>query len=253
MPSLWFCVPAHGRLQLAEICLTHLRHTCDQLTERGINATAVIVADDNNLDTAERLGFATIRRDNIFVSQKFNDGIELACNPAYNGTPADYVVPCGSDDWVDWRILLTLPKQDTIRCFQRLSFVREDGLEMTSRHLRTLGGCGIRVYPRQLIEQRWFRPADEDRKRACDTSILTNIRRQIPRVKVQHVVTDPRQIVDWKSPEIQLNPYESLRMHQPMFKPADPFAQLKGVYPDEHLERMRVHYATVREGTLVAA
>lgn len=253
MPSLWFIVPAHGRAQLARICLGHLRHTCDELTARKIRASAVVIADDENLDIAAELGFATVRRDNVFVSQKFNDGFDLACNPEHNPNPADYVVPCGSDDWVDWRIFLKLPAPNTVRCFQRLSFVRDDGLEMTSRHLRNLGGCGIRVYPRQVVEQRWYRPADEDRKRACDTSILTNLRRQIPRLVVQHVVTDPRQIVDWKSPDIQLNPYDSLAMHRPMFPAADPFRQLRDVYPGEHLDRMRDHYARVREESLVAA
>lgn len=253
MASLMFVVPAHGRAQLARICLKHLRHTCDQLAEHKIKASAVVIADDENLDTARELGFATVERDNIFVSQKFNDGIQLACDPAHNPEPADFVVPCGSDDWVDWRIFLSLPKPNIVRCFQRLSFVREDGLEMTSRHLRNIGGCGIRVYPRQVIEQRWFRPADEDRKRACDTSILTNIRRQIPRLVVQHVVTDPRQIVDWKSPSTQLNPYEALRMHQPMFPASDPFTQLRNVYPAEYLDLMRDHYQQVRDSELVAA
>lgn len=247
-----FVIPAHGRAQLARICLRQMRHVCDELTARKIHASAVVVADDENLDTARELGFGTVERDNIFVSQKFNDGIQLACDPAYNTAPADFVVPCGSDDWVDWRLFLTLPKPNMVRCFQRLSFVREDGLEMVSRRLTNLGGCGIRVYPRQVIEQRWFRPADEDRKRACDTSILTNIRRQIPKLVVQHVVTDPRQIVDWKSPDMQLNPYESLRMHRPMSQPADPFRDLASVYPADLLEEMRTHYEQVRERLLVA-
>jgi hypothetical protein len=253
MPSLWFIVPAAGREQLARICLTHLRRTCDELTGHGIRASAVVVADDENLDTARELGFGTVERDNLFVSQKFNDGFDLACNPAHNPNPADYVVPCGSDDWVDWRIFMDLPRPDTIRCFQRLSFVREDGLEMTSRQLRNIGGCGIRVYPRQVVERRWYRPADEDRKRACDTSILHNVQRANPRVRVQHAGIDPRQIVDWKSPDNQLNPYDTLRAHRPMRPVADPFVALTGIYPAEHLKQMRAHYEQVRERDLVAA
>lgn len=253
MKRLLFVVPAHGRAKLARICLTHLRHTCDQLTEHKIRASAVVIADDENLDTAADLGFATVERDNIFVSQKFNDGFDLACNPAHNPHPADFVVPCGSDDWIDWRILMTLPRPDTIRCFQRLTFVREDGLEMTSRQLHNQGGCGIRVYPRQVIERRWFRPADEDRKRACDTSILHNIQRAFPQVRLQHVGIDPRQIVDWKSPAAQLNPYESLRAHRPLATASDPFVGLRGIYPAEFLDEMQAHYTRSREPGLVAA
>lgn len=52
MSSLWFIVPAHGRAQLARICLGQLRRTCDALNAEGIAATAVVIADDENLDTA---------------------------------------------------------------------------------------------------------------------------------------------------------------------------------------------------------
>jgi hypothetical protein len=254
MASLMFCVPAHGRLQLAKICLEHLRHTCDQLTEHKIKASAIVVADDANLDVARELGFGTVERNNQFVSRKFNDAIQGALDQDHNPKPADYVVPIGSDDWVDWRIFMNLPPKDTIRCFQRLSFVREDGLEITSRMLRNQGGCGIRIYPREVMAQRWFRPADEDRHRACDTSILHNLQRSFPAVRLQYVGIDPRQIVDWKSPDNQLNPYASLRAHRAMSPPvSDPFTHLRGIYAVEHLDRMYVHYEQARERDLVAA
>ena len=71
MPSLWFVVPAHGRLELARICLTQLRRTCDELTHHGIDASAVVVADDDNIETADDLGFAWVKRENRFLSRKF--------------------------------------------------------------------------------------------------------------------------------------------------------------------------------------
>lgn len=253
MPSLWFVCPAAGRAQLARICLRQLRRTCNQLAQHGIHATAVVVADDENLATATELGFATVRRDNRFVSRKFNDGIQLALDERHNPTPADYVVPIGSDDWIDYRILLDLPAGHTIRCFQKISFVREDGLEMTSRNLENLGGAGIRVYPRQVMGMCGYRPGDEDRLRACDTSILTNLSRTYERqtarprrqLRVHHVDIDPRQIVDWKSPDTQLNSYSSLRRHRPI-DTNDPFEQLAGFYPDEALDEMAAHYGVRR-------
>jgi hypothetical protein len=138
MPSLWFVVPARGRLQLARICLSQLRRTCDALELEGVRASAVVVADDENLDTARELGFAIVERDNRFTSRKFNDGIQLACDPQFNPYPVDYVVPLGSDDWVDWRLFHNLPAPNTMVGFQRMSFVREDGRELTVRHIRRL-------------------------------------------------------------------------------------------------------------------
>jgi hypothetical protein len=158
----------------------------------------------------------------------------------------DYVVPCGSDDWVDHRLFLELPPPDTIYCFQRLSFVRPDGREMVQRFINVRGGCGIRIYPRDIFAPLHYRPADEDRKRACDTSIITNLWRAV-RPRIEHRDLDPKQIVDWKSTDIQLNPYESLTFHRTFANPQDPFEALAGLYPDEALREMAQHYQRVRE------
>jgi hypothetical protein len=245
MSSLWFIVPAHGRVSLSAICLRQLRRTCDALTAEGIEATAVVMANDENLDTARALGFGTVERDNRFVSRRFNDGIQLACDPRYNPRPADYVVPCGSDDWIDYRILLELPRPATVLGFQHISFVREDGQEMTARYLNYPGGCGIRVYSRQIMAHLGYRPADEDRPRACDTSILVNVQRAYPALRIEHREIDPRQIVDWKSHGANLNPYESIDRRHRSRGSSDPFTELAEVFPADALEEMATHYARV--------
>lgn len=248
MPSLWFVVPAHGRAQLTRICLRQLKRTCDALTTEGVHATAVVVADDENLDTAHELGFATVTRDNRFLSRKFNDGIQLALDPRYNPAPADYVVPCGSDDWVDYRLFLDLPAPDTMYGFQRLAVVREDGQEITCRFLNYMGGAGIRIYPRQLMEPLGYRPADPDRERACDTSILTNLLLHHEHaMRVVHCHSHDYQLVDWKSPLEQLNSYAQLSAVHRGGESADPFEALAGTYPAVALEEMQAHYAQQRE------
>jgi hypothetical protein len=251
MPSLWFCVPVHGRAALTRICLQQLRRTCDALTAEGINATAVVVGNDENLDTAHKLGFATVERDNWSLSRKFNDGIQLALDPRHNPHPAHYVVPCGSDDWVDHRLFLDLPDPMTMVGFQWISVVREDGRELATRFINYRGGSGIRIYPRQLLEPLGYRPADEDLKRACDTSIFSNVFNYwTGRLRVMHHHLHPYQIVDWKSPAEQLNSYEMLGTYKATAL-LDPFEALAGVYPDEALEEMRDHYALQRD--MVAA
>lgn len=254
MPSLAFIVPVHGRTSLAQICLRQLRRTCDALIDHGVEASAYVIGDAENLDALNPgdLGFWTYEQDNRWVSRKFNDGIQAAADPAFNRTPADYVVPCGSDDWVDWRLFVDLPRRDTFVGFCRISFVREDGRELTSRFLRYEGGCGIRIYPRQVMEAVGYRPADEDRTRACDTSILVNLRKTLgDRLRVHHASSDARQIVDWKTAgDEQLNPYESLVIHRSELK-GDPFVELHGFFPDESLNEMRRHY--IRERQRVAA
>lgn len=308
MSSLWFVVPVYRRLDLTRICLDQLRRTCDALTQEGVAASAVVIGDDENLDAARDLGFGTAVRDNQFVSAKYNDGIQLACDPeleprkecgvyrvlgkrdyrahkqgdefvaqldpkseyravmrgaieragsvtatvgehtrpdGWKG-PVDYVVPCGSDDWVDHRLFLDLPPAATVVGFQRLSFVRPDGREMVQRFVNVRGGCGIRIYPVGVFEKVDYRPADEDKHRACDTSILTNVWRAA-RPQVIHRELDPKQIIDWKSPDIQLNPYESLTFHRAFANPQDPFEALAGLYPADALAEMARHYDRARQ------
>jgi hypothetical protein len=251
MPSLWFVVPVHGRLPLARICLRQLRRTCDALVDGGVQATAVVVSDAltlRQLEAQDEFGFATVERDNLFTSRRFNDGIQLATDPKFNPSPADYVVPCGSDDWVDYRLFLEpLPPADTIFGFQHMSFVSENGREITATFLNYEGGSGIRVIPRELVAPLGYRPADEDRARGCDTSILRNLRRHHnDRLKVKHWHLHDRQIVDWKTTGAQLNPYrEVTRLHRSRVD-ADPFAVLAEYYPAAALDEMEQHYFGVK-------
>ena len=245
-PSLWFVVPAHGRLALSRICLRQLRRTIDDLEDAGVRASAVVVASDENLDTARELGFGTVERNNRFLSRRFNDGFQLAFDKGVNPRPADYVVPIGSDDWVDPAILLDLPPRDTVVGFQRISFVREDGLELTERFLDYAGGCGIRIYPRACFRPFGFRPADEDRVRGCDTSILVNMKRTLP-FKLEHREIDARQIVDWKSPGSNRNSYAEVAGRWRGSPPVDPSEALRDLFPAEALADMAAHYGHDRE------
>ncbi len=244
-PTLWFCVPAAGRFSLSQICLRQLRRTCDRLADANVEATAVVIADDENLDTARDLGFATVERNNRFLSRKYNDGIQLALDPDINPRPADYVVPCGSDDWVDASLFEVLPSSNAMVGFQAMCFVREDGREMTARHLNYPGGCGIRIYPRQVMSNVGYRPADEDRERACDTSILYNLQRANPTLRVINTMPDAWKLVDWKSAGQQVTPYDEINGRHQALWAGDPFEELAGRYPNDALDAMMSHYSLV--------
>ncbi len=246
MRSLLFVVPVHGRIGLAKICLRQLRRTCDSLIENGVAASAIIVSDAETLEALEpaALGFGWVRRDNYFLSRRFNDGIQLATDPKYNPSPADYVVPFGSDDWADYSLFLEpLPDARTIQGFQWMSFVREDGREISSTFLDYEGGSGIRIIPRELVAALGYRPADEDRERGCDTSILVNLRHAHgSNLRVKHFHLNERQIVDWKTSGEQLNPYETVTTMRHSEHDPNPFEELAQFYPAEALEEMKLYY-----------
>jgi len=253
MRTLAFVVPVHGRLPLARICLRQPRRTCDPLNADGVAASAVVVSDKHTLDELDidELRFAWVIRENDYTSAKFNDGIQVATDPGLNESPAEFIVPLGSDDWVDHRLFLEpLPGPKTIFGFQHMSFVREDGKEICSPRIGYDGGSGIRIIPRQLLAPVAYRPADEDRPRGCDTSILSNLRRHTPDLEIRHWHMHSRQIVDWKTPGIQLNPYREVTAIHGKTAPADPFVELAEFYPAEALDEMRAYYESL---SLVAA
>lgn len=244
MSRLWFVCPIHGRQALTAICLRQLRRTCDILADHDIDANAVVIGDDENLAEFTMrtggLGFATVRRDNRWLSRKYNDGIQLALDPDINPEPATHVIPIGSDNWIDHRAVLSLPAKTAVICFKRITVVREDGQESATQLWNTYGGTGVRIYPRELVEPLAYRPADEDRKRGCDTSIITTLARHHGHLNLTVRHLHDAQIVDWKSADEQLNPYANAARRSPV---DDPFTPLAGIYPDEAIGEMRDHYA----------
>ena len=240
MPTVWFVVPVHGREALTRVCLRQLRRTCDAAAAHNVDASAVIVGDDASVDVAEELGFATVRRDNSQLGTKFNDGYQLACDPKFNPEPVDYVVPCGSDDWIDPIIFRQLPV-GAIGVFKHIGVVNPERTRIA--HARIGGfanGAGIRIIPAEFVAKAGYRPAEEHRNRAIDASTYAGLRTANswdvpPTVELD---SHPWQIVDWKSRGEQLNGYELLRgFYQQEYD--DPFAQLAEHYPAEALEEIR--------------
>lgn len=240
MKRLWFIVPAYYRLSLTKVCLQLLLETCKRLNEYELEANAVVIADDENLDVAAELGFATIRRNNDFVGRKFNDGYQLACDPEFNDEPADFVVPCGSDDWIDPAIFRTLPSDGRIGIFRRLAHVDEKRERLALVKMPYLAGCGIRIIPREKIAAAGYRPCEEDRQQALDSSTMSGLKKangSFP--KLEELDVHPLQIVDWKSSENQLHPYSEVAPWRKGAEELDPFEALAEHYPPWALEAMR--------------
>lgn len=240
-PSLWFVMPAHGRVRMAAACMRQLARTCATLRGTGgIDAHAVVVACDENLDTARELGFGTVDRDNLQLGRRWNDGYQLAWREG-----VDYVVPIGSDDWLDhrWVTAWPLPGPQTIRCMTRLAMVDETGERMRRMRVAYEGGVGIRIIPRQLLDKVNGRPCVEDRQRAIDATTLRRLKTE-NHYEVAIVERDLHalQLVDWKSGSQQLNTFESCAGYAVDDRVLNPFAELHGVFPDEALAEMRSVY-----------
>jgi hypothetical protein len=233
--SLWFVVPAHGRVELAAVCFRQLARTCASLEPLGIRASAVVIACDENLDAAAEVGFATVERDNRQLGRRWNDGYELA---AVAGV--DVVVAFGSDDWIDAAFVASgpMPEPGQIRCCRRTAVVSETGDQLARLRIPYDGGDGVRMIATETLRPLRFRPAEDDRGRAIDTSVLMNLRRHIEPELVYHDL-HPLQVVDWKSASDQLNSFEACLAYADDPIDLTPYESLAPVYPAAALDEMR--------------
>ena len=238
MPSLWFVTPAWQRFELTRICLEQRRQVCDELLERfGLEATCVVVADDENLNLAEEFGFETVERDNQWLGQKFNDGYEAA---ALAG--ADYVYAIGSDSWIDPDYFAELPGLGEVRMSRFVSIVRSDGRErMDLDVVYPSGGYGAAaIVPVQLFAARGYRPCKERISSGMEASAW---RRSFGR-SAERLWPDgrARELVNFQS-ETQVTPYRALRKWAIEIDQADPLGALRPIYGDELVARIEAFYA----------
>lgn len=232
--TLWFVVPAQGRLEIANVCLRQLRRTCDVLTEHGTLASAVVIGDDENLELARALDFSTVERDNEQLGRKINDGYELAGREG-----VDYMVPLGNDDWIDPHWIL-LPMNGETVMTHLSTVVNEDCTRMSYLDIRF--GDGVRVYSRRTLQKVGFRPAEEHRKRAIDASTHNGTRNLTDTIWHD---THPLAIVDFKSSE-NLNGYEGCRSHYGGGREVgDVWDRLAEVYPAEAISEMQAVHGLV--------
>lgn len=165
--QLWFVTPAYSRFELAAVCFDQWQQIAASLAAHDIELRVVVVADDENLDLARARGFDTLERDNEWLGQRFNDGIEYACTHG-----ADWIAPVGSDSWLDPEYFLPLPEVGLSRRGRYLAVVRRDSLaELWVTHI----GVSPYVYHRSLLEAVGFRPLEDRISKGCDTSTIVGI------------------------------------------------------------------------------
>jgi hypothetical protein len=240
VPSLWLIIPAHGRYDVSRVAFPQLAWALDALHERhGIAGHAVVVAADGNLDLAAEHGFTALRAANSPLGKKWNDGYEYACR---NG--ADYVAPCGTDDWIDPDYLAQLPEANQIRASRESAVVNEDGTRLATIRIGYDGGDGIRIIPAGLLKACGYRPADDRKERAIDTSVWMTLKRTEQFSFVYS--SDPLNIVEFKSPAVQLNSYGALVRGFPHAEQPDPWGVLRGRFPGVFVDAAEAMYANRR-------
>jgi glycosyltransferase involved in cell wall biosynthesis len=232
-----FVIPAFGRPDVSALAFAGIRWTLDELADADVDARAVVIADDENLEVAAEHGLEALERPNQPLGRKWNDGYQHACDAG-----ADFAIACGSDDWVHPDLILAhLAAHDPalrspIHCSCRSVVIAPDGREAVAITVGYPGGDGVRMLARRTLEPVGFRPTIDERERSIDGGMAVNFTQAA--IKVDWVYTDlhPFQIVDFKSAD-NLTAYHLFPKceHAPELV-REPLAQLAEHYPSHLVE-----------------
>ena len=247
---LCLVTPAWRRYAVTRLCLAQRRHLVEVLAGRGLEATVLVIANDDNLDIAAEQGFETLERSNDMLGRKFNDGIETA----FTVLAADYVAVVGSDDWIHPDMFDRLPAEEigdpemigdvvawTPGAPEAVSGREIAMVDMIGGRLRRCRGRGPFgvipwVFPRPALEPCGFRPARDDLHRGIDGSMAAGLGGP-----VEWVFHDPHDLcrVDFKS-DVNLNSYAAITGaigYGP--EETDPWALLATRYPQPLVDEAR--------------
>jgi hypothetical protein len=243
-PSLLFVIPAWQRVELSTICFRQHSQMLETLRGGGIDAQAVVIADDDNLDAAQAVGLLTLERPNQ-LGAKWNVGYEYAGRAAF-----DYVAALGSDSWYDPPEPALPEKPDAMLCTRNYTVIDQTGTRQSHLCVRYEGGLGTRIMPTSMLKKCGYRPLEPGRDRYCDTATLEAIKRTYGRVTFEYSDRHPFEIVGFFS-DVQLTPYRLLLQYWLVeHHDGDAFAGLEEHYPAGLVAAIRRHYASVGRSDL---
>lgn len=227
MTSLWFITPAYQRFELTAICLEQRQRVIGELAVHGVEAHCVVIADDDNLDTARRLGMDTVKRDNLWLGRRFNDGFEYA---ARHG--AEWIVPIGSDSWIDPQYFLPLPPAAVTRTSGSYAVVEANRMAVLEvRNPRNPAGPHM-IHRNRLPTN--LRPATDAISRYIDSSTINGLRRVQWESRDLHAL----QYIGFRQ-EPLITPYERLKRVWGIRESTDPWTELAAHYPSDLVKRAR--------------
>jgi hypothetical protein len=226
--SVWFVTPAWQRYELSAVCFAQRRHVIETLRQAGVEAHCVVIADDENLDLARAEGFAVVERDNSGLGRKFNDGMEYAGRHG-----AEWIVPIGSDSWVDSHYLYPLPDPRETRTSHMYCAVEADRL--AELRVGRPSAAGPYMFHRTVFRTSAFRPAEDGIMKNVDSSTIRGLGRP---VRWRYRDLHPFQYVGFRG-EPHLTDYSRLMERWGVAEYDDPWSLLSDIYPVDLVERAR--------------
>lgn len=232
MTSLWFATPAWKRFSLSEVCFEQRKRVIDVLRAQGMEAECVVVADDENVDIARSKGFHVVETDNDHgLGRKFNDGYVYA---AEHG--ADWIVPIGSDSWIDSAYFLPLPDDlpSRVRSSHYYSAVTADKMAVCNVAMDRCP-AGPYVLHRNLLARANYRPTAEELYRNLDSSSIRSLSPFDWEWRDDHSL----QYVGFRDPDQHITSYGALLKRWGLYEDSTPWETLRAFYPQDLVEAAR--------------
>lgn len=200
MTSVCIVSAAWRRFDVTRLVLEQRQALCAELAPRGVQATSLVVADDENLDIAREYGALTLEHPNDPLGAKANAALKHAASLA------DWVVWIGSDDWIHPDAFDPLVEDGApgtkarIIVGERLSVVDTRRGELTRiRQCSTYGAIPWILESRLLLHRRGTIQADLER--GLDGSLIRGIRRTLIPFRIEKHDSHHFRCVDFKTHE----------------------------------------------------
>lgn len=214
MTSVWFVSPAYRRPQISAIVYHQRATMLNALRNQGIDAHALIIADDDNLQLARDAGLQTLNHPNLPLGQKLNAGISHAYREG-----ADHICFIGSDSlalpqnftqlhprkvtYGTWYTLIHAPTQTSRRQYR--TETRTLPAQVTILHIPR-PSWALNTYPRRILDITKGRPVTPHLNAGLDGSIRANT----GRYQEQEHEVGPHQVVSLRSNDQQITSTDSL-------------------------------------------
>lgn len=191
MRHIALVTPVFRRFALTEIMLKHRKQTFIELEKLGVVGTCVVIGDDDNLITADGLGFPTIQSPNL-LGAKYNDGHQWAVENHF-----DISFQVNSDQVFHPELLRRIaesPLDSLIRTVWS-SFVHGSGKKSLIFQNPV---WSMKAYPTDLLRKA-PRPCSEDIMSMCDTSTHNGVVKVNPNAPTHTVELGPLESIQFES------------------------------------------------------
>jgi len=198
MPKLGIITPNYKRPEILKLWCASIKRIRDDI---GVEIPAVVVSEEVDKETCQSYDINHITQQNLFVSEKFNRGVEFMRDKV------DYVMIMGSDDIASSqtirRVLEKCKKEYDLIGVNSIYFYGVDGAHKGKLCLHSgerILGVGKTIHRRVLDEINWH-PWGQEKNWGLDALVTMSIR---PHVKTTSILSDTI-IVDCKNVKVNIN------------------------------------------------